>query len=447
MSKPKPKSPAKGVYYRDDGQPRWEVKVRWVEDGEVRSLPTVRFPVDRKAPRKHPFNIEVASSNAVAYAAKERQKIATYGKPASMLGEAWTFRALLEKYLVDLEDGLIKHKSLNTTRSAIRLMLGGAKGHNSEGFPKIADKWVKDLSFESFVGGENSLQALMKDRDGNQAGDSALKRALTTYRGVFNRAQKVWKIDLNNPLETISGLGEGKPRERTVSADEWVEITQELSGHEQGTQDAIHFARWTAARRAEVVKLDWTDINFASRVARLRDTKSKADKKVERTIPVPQEAWDILMRRAQPPNAKRVLSDKEVMRQHLTGPVFTNDKGRRVRADTITQAWSRACARAGVAGARIHDLRHTRITELGRFMTAAEVARVSGHTDLATFFRYFNPDPAETRQKIDSVEQGEKGTEGVKGVANALAGLNTEEFGTAITLAIQIKEARKSAGK
>src|SRR5690606_19342212 len=148
----------------------------------------------------------------------------------------------------------------------------------------------------------------------------------------------------------------------------------------------------TAARRSEVAKLDWSDVDIEQKTAVLRETKSKAGKTVDRTIPLPGEAMEIINRRRQ----AVVEAGKRV-----GGPVFTNEKGLRVRPDSMTQAWTRACARAGVSGVRVHDLRHTRITELGRFLSAAEAARVSGHTDLGMFFRYFNPDPVETGKKID----------------------------------------------
>ena len=123
------------------------------------------------------------------------------------------------------------------------------------------------------------------------------------------------------------------------------------------------------------------------------------------------------------------------------------DRGKRLRPDTMTQEWTRAFARAGVEGARIHDLRHTRITELGRFLTAAEAARVSGHTDLATFFRYFNPDPVETGKKIDAMERGPQGkADAIRKAAATLAALSNDDFAAAIVAAIATRS-RNAAGK
>lgn len=448
MSKPKPSSGTPGVYYRDDGQPRWEVKVRWTDKkGNKHHLPTVRYPVNPNATPRDVDHIIRARKDAEALAAREWQAIATHGKPHSRRMDAWTLRALLEKYLEDLEKGRIDHKAAKTEKSTIRMLLGQGKGHNKAGFPHLVDAWVKDLEYSDFVGdGARSLQSLLKDRDGNKAGTSALKRVLTVVRCVFVRAKSGWEIELENPLQTIRGLAVDDARERVITEDEWKKIVQELRKHEQGTQDAIVFARFTAARRSEVVKLDWADIDLKHKTARLRETKSRSGKKVERVIPLPAAALEIVVGRAQPPQAKKPLAAEELTRLSLAGPVFTSHKGARLRPDTLTQAWGRACARAGVDGARVHDLRHTRITELGRFLTAAETARVSGHTDLATFFRYFNPDPVETGRKIDAMEQGKKNSAAVKQVAEALAALSPEDFAAAIAAAIEASS-RRVAGK
>lgn len=448
MTKPKPQSRVPGVYYRDDGVPRWEVKVRWTRKGKRESLPTVRYPVNPKAKPGDVNHLARARADAEAYAIRERQSLETFGKPHALRGEAWTLRALLARYLEDLEKGRIDHKAKRTERSTIRMLLGQGKGHNAAGFPDLVDKWTRDLEYADFVGdGSHSLQSRLKDRDGKPAGTGSLKRVLGVVRGVFVRAERSWGIEIKNPLQEIKGLSVSDARERVVSADEWTKITKELEQHEQGTQDAIAFARFTAARRAEVVKLDWPDIDFKNKTARLRGTKSRTNKVVDRIIPLPVAALTIVLRRAQPADAKRPLAAEQLAALGLTGPVFTSGKGKRLRADTMTQAWTRACARAGVEGARIHDLRHTRITELGRFLTAAEAARVSGHTDLATFFRYFNPDPVETGKKIDAMERGHQGTaDAIRKAAATLAALSPDDFAAAISAAIATRS-RNAAGK
>lgn len=70
------------------------------------------------------------------------------------------------------------------------------------------------------------------------------------------------------------------------------------------------------------------------------------------------------------------------------------------------RAWNSACALAGIADARIQDLRHTGITRRLEAVVKANlpwqiVMRESGHTQMKTFMRYFNP---EIRLLIEAAE-------------------------------------------
>ena len=450
MSKAKPKSAVKGVYYRDDGALRWEAKIRWREDGKNMGI-TKRYPIDPKALKGQPGHIQRAKADAEAYVAIERRSLATFEKPLAKRAKGWTLGDLLNRYLEDIEEGLIKHKSTKTEKSSIRMVLGLGKGKNKAGFPNLISKNIADLKYEDFVdiegGPVETLQSGLKDMAGNKASTSSVKRVLTVIRGVLVRAKKVWKIEMDNPLESIKGLQVNDERERVITAEEWKVITQELMQHEQATQDVITFARHTAARRSEVVKLDWEDVNLKDETAILRETKSRTGKVVDRKIPL-QKALPIILRRGQPSGIKKQLTIDQIVALRLKGPVFTTKKGTRIRPDTITQAWSRASKRAGIVGTRAHDLRHTRITELGRFLTAAEAARISGHTDLSTFFRYFNPDPVETGRKIKAMEKGNKNAaSGFRDVAHALAALSEGDFAAAIAASVQIRTAGAVAGR
>ncbi len=76
---------------------------------------------------------------------------------------------------------------------------------------------------------------------------------------------------------------------------------------------------------------------------------------------------------------------------------------------------------------RLHDLRHTRITELGEDMPAAMIAKMSGHDDLASFMRYFNPKAEAIRRKMAEADRrrlAAGGTAGPSSVEKALAVLS-----------------------
>ncbi|WP_231298553.1 tyrosine-type recombinase/integrase, partial [Stenotrophomonas geniculata] len=76
-----------------------------------------------------------------------------------------------------------------------------------------------------------------------------------------------------------------------------------------------------------------------------------------------------------------------------SGFVFSLDEGKTsIASDTLTQAWGRAREKAGVTDATLHDLRHTRITELANLLPMHQVMQLSGHKTTQMLTRYYNPD-------------------------------------------------------
>lgn len=438
--KNKPSSIVPGVYYRDDGAPRWEVKIRWTDaSGQKRHLPTVRYPVDPKASPKTDHHVDQARKDAEAYASAQRADLHKKDTPHALTADAWTLRGLLERYVQEIEDGEVAYRAVRTDKSNCNTLLGRAnQGPNKKAQFRVVDMKVSALTYGDFFSEKaTALSKQYKGANGEAAGNSSVKRLLGTIRTVFNRAINHWEIELTNPLATLKGIEVDDARTRTLTGDEWDLIMSDMDNSrvEQGTKDAIAFTRHTAVRRGECVKLDWTDINFKDRTAHLRDTKSRKNTTKQRVIPLTPKAMEILERR----KAERANME-------LKGPVFTADKGKRLRADTITQAWIRSRQRVAIEQdnpeiltARVHDLRHTRITELGRILSAAEAARVSGHSDLSSFFRYFNPDPVDIGRKIDELESNRRLPKDTKALMDQLVALDLNDL-TAIFMAAMTRK-------
>ena len=83
-----------------------------------------------------------------------------------------------------------------------------------------------------------------------------------------------------------------------------------------------------------------------------------------------------------------------------------------MRADSITQAFSRACDRHNITGLRFHDLRHeatSRFFEMG--LNPMEVSAITGHQDLRMLKRYTHINPEHLVQKLSglsSIREGER---------------------------------------
>lgn len=200
---------------------------------------------------------------------------------------------------------------------------------------------------------------------------------------------------LPNPFKDVRKPRVNDGRDRRIEAGELEAICAATGSAELGA--FVRLAVETAARRGELLALQWRDVSLQAATATLRTTKNGE----VRTIPLT-------------PTACKVLAD---LPRQLDGRVFT------LRPDSVTQAFSRAVKRARAAyvkgggtdldwlvGVRLHDARHEAASRLaeGGFSTL-EVAAVTGHKTLQLLKRYTHLRPEALAQKLAAIAaaQGE----------------------------------------
>ena len=121
------------------------------------------------------------------------------------------------------------------------------------------------------------------------------------------------------------------------------------------------FAIETAMRRSELLNLRWEDINYDERTLCIKNTKNSLD----RVIPLTRRAMALLKSK------------------------LDNEVPFRLQPDSITQAFKKACTRAGIENFRLHDLRHEAISRLFEWgLSVPQVATISGHQDYRMLARY-----------------------------------------------------------
>jgi integrase len=98
------------------------------------------------------------------------------------------------------------------------------------------------------------------------------------------------------------------------------------------------------------------------------DPKSEAGK---RTLPMPKYVEEPL----------KAHLDEDVASEP-DAPIFTRPSGLALRRADLSEAWRDACAKVGLTGARVHDLRHHALTEVARNpnTTTKEVMVFGGHS-------------------------------------------------------------------
>jgi len=204
-----------------------------------------------------------------------------------------------------------------------------------------------------------------RDTRAKEVSSQTVIHEINLLNRVLKTATMDWGIALPAGLPTTLVRKPTRPRgrERRVSAEEITRIIE----HSESPyiRDAITLAVETALRRRELCELRWEHIDLSKRTAYITDESAKTG--VARSIPLSTVAVGTL----------------KAMPRNLSGRVFE------LAPDSISQAFERACKRAGVVGARWHDLRHEAASRLfERNLNVMEVASITGHKTLDMLKRY-----------------------------------------------------------
>lgn len=362
------------------------------------------FPFDASAPAGSPASRSAVLDKVRAIYARERASLRVEARPSMEAEASMTLRDLLQRYEQEKTPG---KKSARSERIAFGRIL--------RDFPQIADAPVSRLRKYHLIDDLNSVEQKMlrgeveRRLEPGEDPPAPIKATTTSrYLSSINRAFKTaiseWGYKFQNPLADFKRFQDNKSYGTLVSNRIWREIMSSAGDTEPGTLAAIVFLRVSGARRSEACKLEWEHLDFATNppTARLVDTKSHKGKKkyVERRIPL------------MPTGVESVLWEyKRADLAPKKGRVFGtyhNVAGRQefrpLKADSITQAWDRARKRAGFPHVRLHDLRHTRITEFAQSnLSLQEVQALSGHADPKMVMRYFHADPVAIGKKLEQV--------------------------------------------
>lgn len=226
--------------------------------------------------------------------------------------------------------------------------------------------------------GKKRLATLNKKRS-----PATINRYKMALSAVLNFAVKREYIH-KNPCHKIDSLKESKGRERYLSDSERERL---LEACKQSKWDKLYclvlLAMTTGARRGELFKLRWNDINVKDRTAKLYDTKNGED----RTIPITQIAF------------------QELMKHYVIGDdLILNSEKRRFTVKYFYSAWIQALKLAGITDFRFHDLRHTAASYF--VMNGAslyETGEILGHKSVQTTKRYAHLSENHKLETVDNV--------------------------------------------
>jgi integrase len=231
----------------------------------------------------------------------------------------------------------------------------------------------RTLSSISYSDLENFLnhRLLTKTRTDQQRSIATINKELGFLRRVLNVAvQEEWIA--KNPFQKgrplILHSAENK-RTRILSADEEVRLLAACTGRNAHLKNIIICALDSGIRRGELFRLCWGDVDFVR--GRLLAVNFKGTTRSEREVPLSDRLKATLM---------QMTGNGKVPAESVFG-IKTN----------VKHSFESARTAAKLKDFTFHDLRHTFCTRLiQRGVPLPFVARVAGHSQITTTYRYIN---------------------------------------------------------
>lgn len=219
-----------------------------------------------------------------------------------------------------------------------------------------------------------------------------VRRELTILRSVFSVAMKEWNMALpaGNPVSTLRWPRAGESRTRRLEPGEEERLLAAAADYEH-TKKAlrmvgiIRLAISTAMRRGEIAAMRWEHVNLVGRSLLIQRTKNGD----ARTIPLARSAVEVL----------------DALPRRIDGWIW----GANLDPHSITTAFDRITARAGIADLRFHDLRHEAVSRLfeDTDLDLLEIARISGHKTLSSLNKYAHLRTGRLADRLDGCRRGE----------------------------------------
>jgi integrase len=231
------------------------------------------------------------------------------------------------------------------------------KGHFRWLNPHLNHKHLNDIN-------KALIDRIKQAKLNSGVSNATVNRVLGLLRALLNCARDEW--DWLDTVPVIKLLPEAKTRLRWLSHDEAERLLAELPEH---LAAMMRFSLATGLREANVVGLQWSQLDMQRRCAWIHADQAKAEKAI--AVPLGAEALTVI-------NAQLGKHDRVV---------FTYAGAPITRANN--NAWRKALLRAGISDFRWHDLRHTWASWHVQNGTPLHILKeLGGWADLTMVMRY-----------------------------------------------------------
>jgi integrase len=246
---------------------------------------------------------------------------------------------------------------------------------------------IDDAAVSAFVARRRGERAVrghgrkVSRRMERRISNSTVNRETGLLRAVMERARKLWKIDVADVTWKLHRLPEADHRTRYLSVEEADRLLAVAPAH---LRPPILCALFTGLRLANVMALDWADVDLTARRLTVRVKSRKPGGKLL-TVPI----------------AGPLVAELALLGGKDRGPVFTY-RGRPVAK--MRRSFATAIQRAGITDFHWHDLRHTAASWMvQRGVPLAVVRDILGHSDIKLTARYAHVAPAQKREAVEAI--------------------------------------------
>lgn len=240
--------------------------------------------------------------------------------------------------------------------------------------------WLRHpLALRSLASLRGSDFAQYRDARLKAVGGNTIRLELAIISHLFTVARTEWDIAVENPVRNVRKPKLPPPRSRRLEGEEEALLLAKCEASEEGIwlRVAVELAIETGMREGELATLEWGQINFTKRTARLEITKNGDS----RTVPLSHRAMEHLN------SLPRSIKGKVLK-------VFDS-------ADGLARAFGQARNAAGIKNFHFHDLRHEAASRLAPHMPVQTLAKVMGWKTLQMAMRYYNPNDDELVRAVD----------------------------------------------
>ena len=208
-----------------------------------------------------------------------------------------------------------------------------------------------------------------KEAEGAAAHTIHLHIALISH--LFTTARRAWGMEgLSNPAELVHKPRLPQGRNRRLVNDEHARLMAAALAYGGEIGPLITWAIETAMRRGEIAAMRWEHLDREARVLLIPETKTGTP----REVPLSTVALAVLEEKS------TVVLNHSLTNQGLIWSL---------RAESMSQAFKRACKAAGIEGLTFHDLRHEAASRLSeKKFSPLEVAAITGHKTMQMVKRY-----------------------------------------------------------